>query len=287
MGNKSVNKADFQKRVLNRIVCNMGQCVADRNENFVKGSFERSKAMRKMMLMSICVMLGTAVFCSGAIISDDFNRPDSALNLGSTAEGYAWARLDKSSGDGSNGPGIKDGRLYWLYTGNNGSDVVYPSGAPAVGDFQLDLDFYRITENVSAHTLNMWFRLPTPTSYIPAGGTTPGYGLYWYPTAANSFKFTLYNEYGGNVSGTATTNQDWTGHLTLIAQGNRIQVIVDGTQIIDYTDNTSNPAANGEGYFQFYGNSWRVHAIDNLVIVPEPATIGLLAMGTLGFIRRK
>ncbi len=243
--------------------------------------------MRKMMLMTICVMLGTAVFCSAAIISDDFNRPDSALNLGSTAEGYAWARLDKSSGDGSNAPGIKNGQLYWN-GGSNGNDVVYPSGAPAVGDFQLDLDFYRLSEVVSSHQIYMWFRLPTPTSYIPSGGTTPGYGLYWYPTAANSFKFTLYNEYGGNVSGTATTNQNWTGHLTLIAQGNRIQVKVDGTQIIDYTDNTGNPAATGEGYFQFYSNPYRAEAIDNLMIVPEPATIGLLtAAGVFGFIRRR
>ncbi len=246
--------------------------------------FERSKIMKKMMLMTICVMVGTVAFCPAAIISDNFNRTDSALSLGATAEGYTWARIDKSSGDGSNAPGILNGQMYWN-GGSNGCDVAYPSGAPAVGDFQMDLDFYRISESVSTHTFNMWFRLPTPTAYIPSGGTTPGYGLYWYPTAANSFKFVLYNEYGGNVNGTATTNQDWSGHLKLIAAGNHIQVVVDGTQIIDYTDNTGNPGATDAGYFQFYSNPYRAEAIDNLVIVPEPATIGLLVLG-LGFLKK-
>ncbi len=253
--------------------------------------------MSKMLTVTIGLLLvfGSAGF--GAIISDDFNRPDSA-NLGTTNEGYVWTRYNA---DNPNEPQIRNSRLEWRAP-HPAQITVSPAGAPQVKNFTLDVDITKLNEYCSAHSFDISFRMAQEGTniYSNYNGADPGYDLgITFDNPATTIKANLVSDYdtvrnslaSGSISVDSST---WDVHLTLVAQDNNIKVFLNGTKVIDYIDNTSNPAANEDesdgisyGYFSFYNNRWIDYAMDNLNIVPEPTVMSLLCLGVLGLLKRR
>lgn len=199
-------------------------------------------------------------------VTDSFGRADSSLDLGSTESpvpGYVWKRV--RNGSAENTPGISSNSLRWLYS-SQGTNAVYLENVPAIKDFKLDFDYTRFSNYVSTHSMVVYFRLTGPESYIPDGDSIPGYQLIWYPTASDKMQFILKDDYNTTplATGEAALSQNYQAHVTLIAQGNKLQILADGKEVIHFTDTTANSAKDSPGYIQFLGNQWISHSIDNL-----------------------
>jgi hypothetical protein len=271
-----------------------GRNVNGNNRNFL----ERKCIMNKMLIVTIGLTLVFGSVSFGAIISDDFNRPDSA-NLGTTNEGYAWTRYNAED---PNEPQIRSNRMEWQ--SYQARTVISAHGAPRVKNFTLDMDVTDVSEYYVNHdSFFVAFRMAQEGRdiyYPDYHGADPGYTVtIAFDTPGTTIKANLVSDYdtvrnslaSGSISAPPET---WDVHLTIIAQDSNIKVYLDGTKVIDYTDTTSNPAADEDesdgityGYFAFNSNYWHKYAMDNLNIVPEPTVISLLCLGVLGLLRRK
>ncbi len=257
--------------------------------------------MGKMMMLMIGVVLVFGYVGYGAIISDDFNRPDS-VDLGTTNEGYVWTRYNVQQG-AENEPQIRNNRMEWQ--SYKAESVVSPHGAPPLKNFTLDLDVISVQTYYHAAPFRVSFRMKQEgrSIYYPNyNGADPGYTVsIAFIEPGTTIKAELISDYdtvrNNLASGSITEAPNtWNVHLTISALDNNIKVYLNGTKVIDYIDNTSNPAANEDesdgityGYFSFKSNYWHRYAMDNLNIVPEPATVGLVGLGIsgIGIIRRR
>lgn len=239
-----------------------------------------SAKMKRMRNAALVVLVAIAMFngvTSGneILLSDNFNRSDSSVDIGKTDQGYAWIRRDISPQSPQNAPGIKDGQLFWANSGKAGSDVLSVKEV-RIRDFVMDFDYIRHSRDVSSHSIVVCFRMRGAGAMLSDGGKTTGYQLAIRPADRKSLQVSLSSEYGVRESATVQTGQ-MKGHLTIVAKGNVIKVYMNDPDrqhapAIEVTDTSENPAAATRGYFSFGGNRWRTAAIDNLVIKGKQPT---------------
>lgn len=247
-----------------------------------------------MALMAVVVSMVGSYGWASVLISDNFNRADSAQALGSTEQGYAWYRRDTSTGTADYAPGILNNTLRWNAPGSTGSDAAYmAAGGTYLKDYLLDIDYIKTGASIYGTIVN--FRMSNPGAMVTDGGVAPGYALNLVLTTTTNLKMTLFDDYGTSYIANATVSS-LTNHITLQCSGNNFKVYVNdaervGNPALDYTDTSANPAKDASGYFTFSNSIWAPVNLDNFVVstvpVPEPATMSLLIIGGLGVICRK
>lgn len=223
-------------------------------------------------------ILASAAAQAAVIMSDNFDRPDST-DLGTTAQGYSWGRVNWYGGLT---PAITSSAMAWTgATGwNQYNPVAMADAATNVKDFQLDV-YVDPGSTYNSRGLNISFRVK---AWETATTGNQGYNLNLRQDSADSYYITLTDSTGTQLQ---QSYQRWwgtIGQVSLVANGNNFQVFShnDATPVINYTDLSGSPSTTASGYFTFnVGNADDPISFDNLVVstIPEPALASLLALG--------
>ncbi len=235
----------------------------------------RRNTMKKVMLSMLYVL----VFCSfGFATTFDFESGDLTGWTIRAEHDSDWSIKDDSTNPGNNK--VLD------YSNDSSSGDILRTGEGTYTDGSIVWDMY-----YNSHTQFKWNRVYIRAEDPGAGKTEVENGYYWRPEQRQLRKL---------VNGSVTTLASGST-LSLANSWHRFKAEAIGNTITIYewddinskwnivisaTDNTFS-----SGYFGFRGSSRGTSSnftyFDNVTIVPEPATIGLIAMGFVSLLRKK
>ncbi len=279
------------------------------------GSFlTRRQKMRKVMMVMLAgvVVFGIAGITQAAMYKyDDFSNTANSNSLWTKdvdSNGHGKVYFNDEDGDGV-GVGVADIRMYTGYANKHAwitsnMTIDYPGSGDVRVTYDLKLyqDTWQSWLNGFVLILPNQDRVEATTWGDCAGG-------------ANAHKARILSTFGGNTSyqwtSTALSVNTWY-HYDIVANASGVVMKIyphdpSGNNDPDWYVNNSTPRdtlsasvglSAGSYVMKFYVNNYsgddtssnpRANIyVDNVYTnVPEPATIGLLAIGTLGFIRKK
>ena len=261
----------------------------------------------------ICVLMVGISQANAAIFTDDFSG--SLL----TANGGKWDKLAESNAAIGINSGVLTATLANGSSDANGWETLDTNDANDFTNSEYTLSYD--VKVVSGGTRTLYMTL------LPSGGVNTsdwqgqsghhnqgypetGYGVTWYFDGHFSGVGLKYNPtetslYGSdNIISTGLTHDKW---FTFVVDMSRTATTINfdvsiidkasSNQIYSFsktindTDAEYIPAGTGKGlqmYFRKYGGGTGiVTEVDNINVVPEPATIGLVVLGALGLLRKK